>query len=108
TDWLRIGVIESMLLVVNRQGGRDASVVAQLSEVPLPQPKQRRTVKLGVTADVVVGVGVEIVPGRVAPHFLGAVPALEDHGARVPVLLLPRHVFAALAEQAARPGGREP
>src|SRR6266702_1030234 len=81
--------------------------MAQLAEVALAQPEQRGAVELRVAPDVVVRVRMEFLAVLVPPLFLRAVAALEHDRLSVPVLLLARHVVAALEQQDAFAGGSE-
>ena len=87
---LGLQVVRLELVVGDRPGRRDAAVVPELAEVLLAQPEQRRAVELGVAADVVVGVRVELLAVPIAPDLLGLVLALDVDGLRVPVVLLAR------------------
>src|SRR2546428_3527011 len=81
--------------------------MADLAEVLLPHPDERRPVELRVPADVVVGAGVELAAVLVAPGLLDVVAALGDDRVRVPVLLLAWDVIAPLEEEDALAGRRE-
>src|SRR6185437_13423269 len=70
-----------------------------LAEVALTQPKERRAVDLGVTANVVVKRGAEGVAGGVRPNLASLVGAVDENGLRAPVLLTARQVIAALQDQ---------
>src|SRR5207249_7047025 len=106
-ELLGLGVVALEILVADRPGGGDAAVMADLAEVLLPHPDERRAVELRVPADVVVGAGVELPAVPVAPGLLDVVAALGDDRVRVPVLLLARDVVAPLEEQDALAGRRE-
>src|SRR5204862_5663149 len=71
------------------------------------EPDQRGAVELGVPADEVVRAGVELLAVAVVPGLLDVVAVLDLDGARVPVLLLARHVAAPLEEEDALARGRE-
>src|SRR5262245_46063376 len=71
----------------------------QLTEVLAAESEERGAVELGVTSDPVVRVGMERLAVAVAPRLLRLILALEVDGARAPVVLLARHVVAALEEQ---------
>src|SRR5574337_24312 len=81
--------------------------MANLTEVFFAQPKQRSTIKLGVAADIVVGVRVQRFPGLVSPFFLGLVFAFDVDRARIPVVLFPANIIAALQDKNAFARGRE-
>jgi len=55
-----------------------------------------------------VRAGKELVAVLVVPRLLDVVAVLDLDRVRVPVLLLARHVAAALEQQDALPGRREP
>ena len=81
--------------------------MAQLAEVLLAQAEEGGAVELGVAADGVVRVRVQVAPARVPPDLLGLVATLQIHGGGVPVLLLAPDVVAALEQQDALPRGSE-
>src|SRR5262249_37176114 len=64
-------------------------------------------VKLRVSADIVVGVRVQLVAVPVAPDLARVVLRVDVHGARAPVVLLARHEVAALEEEDALAGVRQ-
>ena len=70
--------------------------MADLTKVLLAQPEQCRAEKLGVAADVVIGMRMEIFAVLVMPHFSGLIFPLKVDRSGVPVVLLPWHVGAAL------------
>ena len=74
-------------------------MVPQLAEVLRAQPEQRRAVELRVAADVVVGLGRELVAVLVVPELGSPIPALDEHRRRAPVLPFTREVVAAFQEQ---------
>ena len=49
----------------------------ELAEVFLAQTEQRGAVELGIAADVVIGVRMQVLAVFVAPDFLGVVLALQ-------------------------------
>ena len=81
--------------------------MAQLAEVALAQAKQRRTVKLGVAADVVVRVRMKILAVLVAPRFVGVVVSVNIDYLGIPIGFLAGNVVAALQNKDALAGGRE-
>ena len=60
-------------------------MVAQLAKIFFAQAKQRRAIKFGISADVVIGVRMQCFAVFVLPHFMGVVAALEVDGLRAPV-----------------------
>src|SRR5262249_23824730 len=89
---LGLEVIRLQLRVGARQSRRNPSAVTQLPEIFLAQSKERGTIELGISSDVVVGVRVERLAVFVPPDLLGLIPPLAVDGAGVPVLPLPTHV----------------
>src|SRR4029453_2162525 len=87
---------------------REAAGVLQLAKVLSPQPEQRRAIEFRVAADVVVGVRMQGMSIGGTPHLLRVVLRLDVDGARTPVVLLARHVAAALEDQDALAGRGEP
>jgi hypothetical protein len=95
--------------VVVRKGPRRGNSARMLhrAEVLAPEPEQRGALELGVAADAVVGVGVQLLAIAVVPDFFGLVLALDIYGPRAPVVLFARHVISALQQQNASAGRRE-
>ena len=104
---LRARVVRLHLVVRDRPGRRDATVVPQLPEVGFAQAEQRGAVELGVAPHRVVRVRVQVAPVGVLPDLLRLVPAVHVHCPGVPVLLLTADVVAPLEQQDALPGRRE-
>ena len=67
-----------------------------LAEVVFAQAKQRRAVELGVAADIVGGVGVQLFAILVVPDFLCLVFSLKIDGAGAPVVFFSGNVAAPL------------
>ncbi len=63
------------------------------------EAKECCAVKLGVAADVIVGVWVEFLPILVAPVFRRIVPAIHIDGLRIPVRFLTRDVVATFDQE---------
>src|SRR6185295_12768995 len=78
------------------------------AEILPTQAQERGTVELGVAAHEVVRTGVKFLALAVEPRILDVVAPVHDDGMRIPVLLLARHVVAALQEQDALAGRRQP
>src|SRR5271165_2016726 len=104
---LSLGVIRFQIVVADRPSGRDAAVVAQLAEIFLAQPEQSSTVKLGVAADVVVGMRMKFLAILVEPRLFGVVVGVDVDGLRIPVRFLARNVVAALKDQYSLSGRRQ-
>src|SRR5208282_2585389 len=68
---LGLGIVRLQIVITERPRGRDASVVAQFAEIFLAQSEQSSTVKLGVAADVVIGMRMEFVAVLVEPRLFG-------------------------------------
>src|SRR5690349_783661 len=98
-ELLGLGVVRLHVIVRDRPRRRDAPVMTKLSEVFLAQPKKRRTVKLGIAADVVVGMRVKFFTLYVAPLFFSLILAFEIDSLRFPIVLLAGNVVAALEYQ---------
>ena len=64
---LGLRVVGLEVVVGDRPGRRDATVVAKLAEVLRPQPEERCAIELGVPADVVVHLGLELAALPVVP-----------------------------------------
>src|SRR4029450_5700016 len=92
------------VLVGERPGGGDATVVGDLAEVLRAEPEQGGAVELRVPADVVVLLGGELVALAVAPLLVGRVLALEKDRGRVPVVALAGEVSAPFEQQDALTG----
>src|SRR6266540_2354156 len=94
-----LDVIRLQFIVGDWPRGRDAAVMTNLSKILFAQTEQRRAVKLGVAADVIICVRMQVLAVLVAPDFLRVVFALLVDRLGAPVVFLPRHVRAALNEQ---------
>ena len=81
--------------------------MSNLAKVFFSQTKQRRAVKLGVATDEVVRVRMQFFAVTVAPRFFRVVLAVEVNGLRAPVVLLARHIVAALKQKNLLAGGRQ-
>jgi hypothetical protein len=88
-------VIRFQLVVADGPGGRETAVMANLAEIFLTQAEERRAVKFGVAADVIVCMRMKFLAVSIAPRFFRVVLAFEIDGARAPVVLLTRNVVAA-------------
>jgi hypothetical protein len=85
--------------VAERPRRRDAVDVLDRTEVALAHPEQHRAVDLGVAADVVVLLGVELLAVLVGPVPGVAVAQVAPDRHRAPVLLLPWVPATALQQQ---------
>src|SRR5947207_1853553 len=92
-------VVRFEIVIADRPRRRDPAVVLQLAKVLLAKPEQRRTVKFGVPADVVVSVRMKVLAVLIEPSFFGVVVATDVDDLRVPVALLARNVVAAFENQ---------
>src|SRR5215510_3016110 len=102
-----LGVVRLQFVITNRPSRRNAAVMTNLAKIFFAQTKQRRTIKLGVPAYVVICVRMKLLTIRVTPGFLRVVPGFEVNGARAPVVLLARYVITALKQQNLLAGWRE-
>src|SRR5262245_36803397 len=96
---LSFGVVRFQFVITNWPGRRDAAVMTKLAEVLFAQTKQRRAIKLGIAADVIVRMWMQLLTVRIAPSLFGVVLAFEVDGARAPIVLLAGHVIAAFEQQ---------
>ena len=92
-------VVRLEVLVGDRPRRRHAGGVLELAEVLAAHPEQGGAVELRVAPHPVVGVRMQVAARGVAPDLLRGVLALEVDRARGPVVLLARHVTAALEQQ---------
>ena len=81
---LGLRVVGLEVVVGDRPGRGDAAVVAQLAEVLRSQPEQGRPVELGVAADVVVDLGLELAAVPVVPDLRREVLAADEHRLGLP------------------------
>jgi hypothetical protein len=79
-------------------------MMTNLSKVLLPQSEQSGSIKLGVAANVVIRVRMELSTLPVAPDFLGLILAFGIDSLGIPVVLLTLDVVAALQQQNALSG----
>src|SRR5207245_4503460 len=87
---LRLGVIRLQLLVRDRPGRRDATVVLDLAEILLAEPQQHCPVDFGLAAGVVWDAGMENPHILVFPTDISSVLVVYEDGAGIPALLLAR------------------
>src|SRR6516164_1256955 len=66
-------VVGLEVVVADRPGRRNATVVANLTEILFAQAEQSSAVKLRVATDVVVGVGMKVLAFGIEPRFTGVV-----------------------------------
>src|SRR6185369_11495853 len=100
-------VIRLELVVADRPGRGDPTVMPNLTEVFFSQTKECGAVKLRVTPDEIIRVRMKFLAFAVAPRFFRVVFAFEVYGARAPVVLFTRNVIAALEEKNLLARGRE-
>ena len=105
---LRLGVIGLQVVVRDRPGRRDPTMVAKLAEVLRAETEQRRAVELGVPADVVVDLGLELVAVPVVPELLREVLPAYEHRLGLPVVALPRQERSTLQPEHFRAVRGEP
>src|SRR5208283_1945219 len=86
---------------------RDPATMVNFAEVALAQAKQRRPVKLGVAAHVVVGVRMKVVTVLVEPRLFGVVVGVDIYNLGVPVGLFALNIVAALQDEDALARRRE-
>src|SRR5919108_2530845 len=105
---LGLRVVGLEVFVRERPGGGDSAVVVDLAEVPLTQPEEDGAVDLRLAPDVVVLTGVERLPVLVEPRLVRLVLVADEYRAAVPVVRLAPQVIAALEDEDALAGGRQP
>ena len=104
----RLLVVGLEHVVFQRPFRRDAVAVAHAVEVGLAQPEQRGAVELGIAADPVMQPRLETVAAGRLPGLVGLVAGAAKYLRGVPVLALARQVLAALDQQNALAGLRQP
>src|SRR6516162_11363224 len=92
-------VIRLEVVIGNGPSRRYAAVVLYLSKVLLPQPEQSCTVKLCVSANVVVRVRMEWFAGFVLPDLFRLIFPFDVDGAGIPVGFFARDIVAPLEQQ---------
>src|SRR6185369_12013997 len=95
----RLGVVRFQVIVRDRPRRRDAAVMMKLLEVSLAQTKQSRAVEFSIAAYIVICVWVKLPAVLVAPLFFRLILAFEVDSFRAPVVLLSRHIVAALEDK---------
>src|SRR6266496_521017 len=100
-------VIGLKFVVTDRPLRRDSSVMPEFAKVFLAESEQRRAVKLCVPANVVVGVGMEVLAVFVDPRLFGVVVAFDIDDLRVPIRFFARNIVAALEDEDSFPRGRQ-
>ena len=101
-------VVGLQLGVLDRPGGRDAVVVAQLAEVLRAQAIERRAVELGRPAHEVVHLRLECLALVVVPGVRRDVAVVDEDVRGAPVLRLAREPVASLEQQDPLAGRGEP
>src|SRR6516165_8254038 len=89
---LRLCVIRLQIVIADWPRRGDATVVAQLAEVFLPQAKECRAIELGVAAHVIVGVRMKLLAVLIEPGFFGVVMGIYVHNLGVPICLLAANI----------------
>ena len=92
-------VVRLQLVVGDRPGRRDAVVVAELAEVLLAEPVERRAVELRRASDEVVDPRLERLALLVVPGVGRDVAVVHEHVLGRPVLRLARQPVAALEQE---------
>src|SRR5689334_6432140 len=82
-------------------------MMLKLAEVLFAQTEERRAVEFRIPANIVVRVGMQILPVAILPNFLGAVLALQIDDGRAPVVFLTRHIVATFEQKDFLSGGRQ-
>src|SRR5208283_2736551 len=100
-------IVWLQIVVADRPSGRDATLVTQFAEILLAQPEQRSTVKLGVAADVIIGMRMEFLAILIEPGLLCVVMAVDVDDLRIPVRFLAGNIVTALKDQYPFPGRRQ-
>src|SRR5262249_48595595 len=85
----------------------NTTIMLELAEILFAHAEERGTVKLRVSADVVVSMGMQVLAVFVFPKLFGVVLRFDVDGLRVPVVALARDVIAALQDQDLLPGGSQ-
>src|SRR5271165_1449677 len=104
---LGLGIVRLQIVITDRPSGRDATVMAQFAEIFLAQPEQSSTVKLGIAADVVVGMRMEFLAIPVEPRLFRVVVGVDVDDLWIPVRFLARNIVAALKDQYPLSGRRQ-
>src|SRR6266516_4013760 len=92
-------VIGLEVVIADRPLRRDSSVMPEFAKVFLAQSEQRSAVKLRVPANVVVGVGMEVLALFVEPRLFGVVVALDIDELGVPIRFFARNIVAAFEDE---------
>ena len=74
-----VGVVRLQLSVRNRPGRRDPAEMFYLSKIFFTETKQRRAVKFGVAADIIIRVRMQLCPIDVPPKLFGVIAAAGIH-----------------------------
>ena len=106
-DAFGLGVVRLQFLVSDWPCGREAGVMAQLTEVLLAQPKQRGSEDLGRAADEIVRTGLKGFALGVVPCVFGDVAVFRVNLDGVPVSFFARQEVAAFEQQDVFAGRRQ-
>src|SRR6516162_427671 len=81
-----LAVIRLELIIRNRPGRRDSTVMFYLAKILFAEPEQCRAIKLGVATNVIIGVWMQLAAVRVAPTFFRVVATTRIHLQGIPIL----------------------
>src|SRR5215813_7948515 len=93
---LGLSVIRLQLVVADRPGRRDSSVMANLTKVFFAQTKESSAVELRVTTNEIIGVRMKFPTFAVSPRLFRVVFSFEVYSAGAPIVFFTRNVIAAL------------
>jgi len=96
---LRFQVIRFEIVVSDGPSRRYATVMSQFSKIFLPQPEQSRSIKLGISTDVVIRVRVKWPTGFILPSLFCLIFPLDIDSRWVPVVLLTLDIISSFEQQ---------
>ena len=89
-------VVRLQFVIADGPCGRDSTMVPEFTEIFFTQAEERRSIELGVTTNVVVGVRMKVFAISVFPMFGSLVLAMNIHFEGIPVIFFALDVIAAL------------
>src|SRR6516162_4732131 len=96
---LRFQVIRFEVLVGDGPRRGHPSMVSQLSKILLPQPEESRSIKLGISPDVVIRVWVKLLTALILPNIFCLIFSFDVYSARIPIVFFTRDIIASFQQQ---------
>src|ERR1043166_5511930 len=93
-----LAIIRLQLIIRNRPGRRDSTVMFYLAKIFFAESEKRRAIEFSIAAHVVIGVRMKLATIGVPPKLFGIVAAPRIHFQGVPVFFFARNKWTALEQ----------